>query len=111
MKYSLDCYIKTNNQGIRNAVKQLIPSIEDDRVWSGQYSYNETVDPFDGISIFSCSIRFNLEADRNGIINSIKGLAGVINSCEVGSFVREHKCYHDETPLKSCEEETILRKD
>lgn len=111
MKYSLDCYIKTDNQGIRNAVKQLIPSIEDGRVWDGQYNCEEDVDTFDGIAFLSCSVRFNLEVDRNGITNSVRGLAGVIHSCEVGSYVREHKCYHDETPARRCEEETIVRKD
>lgn len=109
MKYSLDCYIKTNNQGIRNAVKQLIPSIEDNRIWDGEYDYKEYEE--EEVSVFSCMVRFNVKADRNAIINSVRGLAGVIHSCEVGSFVREHKCYHDETDARPCEEETILRKD
>jgi hypothetical protein len=111
MKYSLDCYIKTDNNGIRNAVMQLIPSIDDLRVWDGEYSFGNCSDPDDGINIFSCMIRFNTESDRASVVSSVKGLAGVINACEEGSFVREHKCYHDETPQKPCEEETILRKD
>jgi len=112
MKYSLDCHIKTDNAGLRNAVKQVIPSIEDSRVWDGSYTFDEFEDPFDleGTMVFSCSVRFHLEADRNGITNSVKGLDGIIQACEDGSFVREHKCYHDETPQKPCEEETILRK-
>lgn len=109
MKYSLDCYIKTNNQGIRNAVKQLVPSIEDSRVWNGQYDYKETEE--EGVAVFSCMVRFNTKADRDGVTNSVRGLAGVIHNLESGSFVREHKCYHDETPTKGCEEETIIRKD
>jgi hypothetical protein len=111
MKYSLDCYIKTNNEGIRNAIKQILPSIDDARVWAAQYEFNEAEDPFDAIMIFSCSIRFHLKSDRDGFTNSVKGLAGIIQTCENGSFVREHKCYHDEIPSLACEEETILRKD
>ena len=110
MKYSLDCHIKTNNNGIRNAVKQLIPSKDDSRVWGGQYDNTENPDPEDGIMVFSCMVRFNMESDRAALTASVKGLAGVINACESGSFVREHKCYHDETPQRKCEEETILRK-
>jgi len=108
MKYSLDCYIKTNNQGIRNAVKQLIPSIGDNRIWNGEYIYEEFEDA--GTMVFSCMVRFNLKANRDGIASSVKGLASVINSCEDGSFVRKLKCYHDETPARRCELETILRK-
>ena len=110
MKYSLDCHIKTNNAGLRNAVKQVLPSIDDTRVWGGAYDFSEFEDPFDGVIIFSCSIRFHLEADRRGVTNSVKGLTGIIQACEDGSYVREHKCYHDETPSKACKEETILRK-
>lgn len=110
MKYSLDCHIKTDNGGLRNAIKQVLPSIDDPRVWDGQYDFSEFDDPFNGVTVFSCSIRFHLKADRNGITNSVKGLDGIIQACENGSFIREHKCYHDENPQKPCEEETILRK-
>lgn len=110
MKYSLDCHIKTDNEGLRNAVKQVIPSKDDPRVFGEAYDFSETKDPVDGITIFSCSVRFHLEADRNGITNSVKGLAGIIQACEDGSFIREHKCFHDEEIPRPCEEETILRK-
>ena len=109
MKYSLDCHIRTNNNGIRNAVKQLIPDIDDSRVWDGAYDFDDNEDA-EGIMVFNCMMRFHTEADRNSVTTSVKGLAGVINACEDGSFVREHKCYHDETPPRACEEETILRK-
>ena len=108
MKYSLDCYIRTNNNGIRNAVKQLIPDKNDSRVWDGEYQCDEIED--EGVTAFVCKVRFNLESDRASVVASVKGLAGVINACEDGSFVREHKCYHDETPTRPCVVETILRK-
>lgn len=110
MKYSLDCYIKTNNAGIRNAVKQVIPAIDDSRVWDKEYDFHEFEDSDDGIMVFNCMVRFNIESERNDITASVKGLAGIINACEEGSFVREHECYHDESPSKPCEEQTILRK-
>jgi hypothetical protein len=109
MKYSFDCYIRTNNDGIRNAVKQLIPDVNDSRVWGGEYVFAEGTDD-EGTKVFNCQVRFNIESDRNSITASVKGLTGVINACEYGSFVREHRCFHDEIPPKPCEEETILRK-
>ena len=112
MLYSLDCYIRTNNDGIRNAVKQLIPSIDDSRVWDGEYDYNNGAN--EGIEIFNCSVRFYTEVDRDSITASVKGLAGVINACENGSYVQECKTWHDEaingTPPRPCERQTILRK-
>lgn len=110
MKYSLDCYIRTNNSGLRNAVKQLIPIISDPRIWDGEYDYIEIPDE-EGVIVFQCLVRFNVESERNAVTASVKGLAGIINACELGSFVREHKCYHDENPSRSCEEQTILRKE
>ena len=109
MKYSLQCCIKTDNNGIRNAVKQIIPDENDSRIWDSQYSCVDTMDE-DG-KVFICNISFHVKSERDGIINSIKGLEGVINACEIGSYVREYKCFHDEIPLKSCEQETILRKE
>ena len=114
MKYSLQCYIKTPTAGIRNAVQQLIPSIDDNRVWNGEYSSITIQDPADNITIFICDVRFNVESDRNNLTTSVKGLAGVINACEEGSFVREYRTWHDGIIdgicPRPCEEQTILRK-
>ena len=44
---------------------------------------------------------------------SVKGLAGVINACEPGSFVKEVKTWHDENPDNPpypCEVLTIVSK-
>lgn len=112
MKYSFQCYIKTDNDGIRNAVQQLIPDRDDSRIWDVQYSCVDTVDE-DG-KVFICNINFHMESDRNGITTSVKGLTGVINACNRGSYVKEYKCFHDEAingvPPRKCEQETILRK-
>lgn len=111
MKYSLDCHIITNNSGIRNAVKQLIPSINDPRVWGGEYKFKEDLNE-DGIMVFHCMVRLYTEDDRNGVLSSVKGLTGIIHACEKGSVVKGHKCFHDETPQKPCEPEpeTEMRK-
>lgn len=109
MKYSLDCHIITNNNGIRNAVKQLIPSIDDSRIWGEEYEYYEKPNE-DGVMIFSCRIRFHIKTERSAITSSVHGLQGILMACENESFVREHKCFHDETPKKPCEQENVIRK-
>lgn len=108
MKYSLDVYIVTNNAGLMTAVKNVLPAIDHPSVWSGDYEWGEGTKE-NGDKFFTAMIRFNVKADRDGFTNSVKGITGIINQCLDGSFVREHKCYHDENPVKSCEEETILR--
>lgn len=106
MKYSFECEIKTNNDGIRNAVKQLIPSKDDPRVWDEEYECSEAPDIEDGVMAFICMVRFYTKADRNGVLASLNGLEPiVINACESGSFYKGHKCYHDEDSPRPCEPE------
>lgn len=111
MKYSLDLYIINNNQGILNAVKNLLPVKEDARVWSGEYSLHEDITK-DGDSYLIAMIRFYDVAERTGSLNSIKGLSGVLSQCLPGSYIRTHKCYHkwnQENPRnqKGCEIENM----
>jgi hypothetical protein len=108
MKYSLDVYIISNNAGIRTAVKEVLPSKDHPSVWDGEYNWNEGLNT-DNNEYFSAEIKFNIKADRDGFTNSVKALDPIIDQCLPGSYVREHRCYHDETPPKPCEEETILR--
>ena len=113
MKYSIQAYIKTNNSGIRNAVQQLIPDKDDSRIWDAQYTCIDTVDE-DG-EFFICNVNFHVQADRDGVVKSMKAFPGIINACEMGSYVKEYKSWHDEAvngvPPYPCEQETILRKD
>jgi len=113
MKYSIQAYIKTSNNGIRNAVQQLIPSKDDPSIWDSQYECIDTVDEDGKVLVINAS--FHVKSERDGVVASMKGLAGVINACEVGSFVMEYKTWHDEAvdgiPPNPCEQETILRKE
>lgn len=104
MKYSLNCYIKTDNDGIRNAAKQLIPDVSDGRVSNLEYRFDDGISSIDGIKYFICRVLFSLESDRNGIYNSVKALPPIINICEIGSYVRAIKTYHDEPDnTRECE--------
>jgi hypothetical protein len=95
--YSIDCYIRTNNQGIRTAVTAILPDKNDPRVNIYDYRLKEDVDE-EGVGFLHAMIRFDLKSDRDSILNSIKGLNGVINACEDGSFVRPHICGGDDEP-------------
>lgn len=110
MKYSLLCVIKTDNNGRRNAVQQVLPDIDDSRIWNVEYENVDTVDHDDGIKVLIINISFHVESDRNGVFNSVKGIEGIIQGCEFGSYMKEIKCYHDETPARKCEVQTILRR-
>jgi hypothetical protein len=111
VKYSIQAYIKTSIQGLGNAVKQLIPSPDDSRIWDTGYACVDTVD--EGGPVFIINISFHVESDRHGVYDSIKALDGVIQGCDIGSYVRIYKTWHDEAvdgiPPRPCEQEEILR--
>ena len=113
MKYSIQTYIKTDNDGIRNAVQQLIPSKDDPRIWDVAYTCIDTINE-DG-KVLVINTAFYVKSERDGVVASMKGLAGVINACELGSYIKEYKTWHDESvngvPPFPCEQETILRKE
>ena len=109
MKYSIQCYIKTSNQGIRNAVKQLIPSADDSRIWDVEYRPLDTIE--EGVPVFYCNVNFHTKEGRDGVANAIKGLAGVINACDEHSHVTTYKCFHDEATPRPCELEEMMRKE
>lgn len=95
--YSIDCLITTDNDGIRNAVNQLLPTVNDPKVNIYDYQNKEGVNS-DGVAFLMCKIRFNVKSDRDGILNSIKGLTGVVNACDMPSYVRPHVCGGDSVP-------------
>ena len=108
MKYSVQCYIKTDNSGIRNAVQQLIPSKDDPRIWEVEYKSLDTIE--EGVSVFYCNVNFHTKQDRDGVVNSIKGLSGVIHACDEHSYVTTYKCFHDEAIPRPCDIEVIVGK-
>ena len=106
MKYSLGLYIVTNNTGKLIAVRNLLPLKEDGRIWPDEYKLVEGKTDEDNDYLLA-EIRFNTIEERAGILNSVKGIEGVLHQCLAGSFIRQHKCYHDEEDSKKCEVETI----
>jgi hypothetical protein len=99
--YELQIRAKTNNSGIRTAVKAQLPSEGDPRFATAQldlYSFRDGVDDADGIKVIEARYLYTLESDATALLNSLKGLAGVINSCEDGSYITPFKNNHLENP-------------
>lgn len=106
--YAFDFDITTDAPGRVNAIKVLIPGVSDNRVYTHVtrklYQYHEWVDEVGFTHIVGC-IRFGVKADRDGVLNSIRGLEGVIRSCKPGSFIGGHRCFnHLDSPPQLCDQ-------
>ena len=104
--YSIKVHINSDNQGILNAVKNVIPSIDDPVIATDGLNIQEG--DILGVNYFMADIQFNEEVDRDIALQSIKGLDGIINGCLSGSKVIGYIQKHGEG--LSCEQETILEK-
>ena len=105
---AIKIHINSDNSGLINAVKNIIPAADDPTVDPSEYNTQEGIlSPFD-YNFFMAGIQFKQEADRDAILQSIKGLTGVINACLPGSKVIGYTHKHGEG--LSCEQETILER-
>lgn len=106
--YSIKIHINSNNQGILNAVRNIVPDINSPLIVSDNYNIQEGILlPF-SYSFFMADIQFKEKVDRDAALQSIKGLTGVISACLSGSKVIGYIQRHGEG--LSCEQETILEK-
>ena len=101
--YSISININSNNQGILTAVKNVIPLGDDPIVVEGGCNFHS------GDNFFTADIQFKEKVDRDDVLQTIKGLNGVIHACLSGSEVIGYIQNHAEG--LPCEAETILRKD
>ena len=88
MIFDLYIDISTDNQGILNAIKNILPLRESNKVWPDEHNIIETDNSIVG------EIKFYDIAERVGFLNNLKGLQGVISQCGQGSIVKTHECYH-----------------
>lgn len=105
---AIKIHINSNNPGLINAVKNVIPAKDDPIVNPESYNTREGIlSPFD-YNFFMADIQFVNEVERDTVLNSIRGLNGIINACLPGSQVVGYIQKHDEG--LTCEQETILEK-
>lgn len=109
--YELNIRAISNNSDVHTSLKSKIPDQLDARIWSNDYVVDDDATENDyaggeGISTTSVSVRFNDSADRTTVINEINALANFKTNCLSGSYIKQHKCYHDEG--LSCDDPVIL---
>jgi hypothetical protein len=103
---SIKIHINSNNQGLVNAIRNVIPAKDDPMVDAEGYNIQEgPLSPFD-YNFFMADIQFKEEIDRDTVLKNIKGLDGVIHACLPGSQIVGYTQKHGEG--LSCEEETVL---
>jgi len=94
--FEVNLYAISNNADLHTT---LLNKMEGERVsgkvWTDDYSVVSGVDEA-GVPTTFCSVRFNDAANRTAVLNWINGLAGFKADCEIGSYVKYHKCFHDE---------------
>ena len=97
MIYSLDIFALCDTQAVLDAVEAELPSIANPIVWATEYEGStQGTDDNTGYKFIACTIRFNLEADRDIVENAITSLSGILAGCEVGTFIQIHTCGHDD---------------
>ena len=102
MKAWIGLYIKSNNQGLLNAVENAIPSRFDNRLWNTkQYNLSRYFD-LDGIEVVCASLFFNDFNERASFKAGLGGINGFLHAALPGSFLKMSKCWHDELESNGC---------
>jgi hypothetical protein len=98
--YEIQGVIITDNTGIRNAVTTILPSESDPKFRGGLGAAYEFFDGIneDGFKQIAFRYVYELKTDREALLNNLKGLSGIINACEDGSFVTPVGNKHDTNP-------------
>lgn len=111
MKFSLDIYIICNNPVILDELEGKVHAKTDAKVWGIQYRKYQGTDE-DGNKFLSAIVRFHQDVDRavawNWFENKVRE-DEILPQILAGSYLRLHKCYHDEIPIKPCEKTEILK--
>jgi hypothetical protein len=96
--YSIGICITTDNPGIRTAVINLLPAVDNPKVNTYDYRYEANGFSLDGTKQITCEIRFNVKEDRDQCMDNLKGLTGVITACDTPSYIRPHVCGGNASP-------------
>lgn len=107
MLYSLGLNIINNNEGILNAVRNILPLKNDSKIWPDEYLVGYSLDENSNRLLYA-RIDFCAVSDRDALHGSIKGLQGILQQCLPGSFIQVYKNSHKwniENPnnIKQCE--------
>lgn len=102
MKAWMGILIKSDNQGLLNAVENMVPHRLDNRLWdTNQYSLFRNFNS-DGNEFINVSIFFNDFNERANFKAALGGINGFLHAALPGSFVKGSKCWHDELGENGC---------
>ena len=96
MVYWIGINVISNNQGLLNAVENVIPEDVDNRLWqTSEYQSVSGID-LDGNKFFHASLFFNDITERDNFKVVVRRINGMLNFALSGSYIKMTKCYHDE---------------
>jgi hypothetical protein len=96
MVYWIGINVISNNQGLLNAVENVIPDKIDNRLWqTSEYQANKGIDD-DGNNFFYASLFFDDITERDNFHVVLRGINGMLHSAMAGSYIKMTKCWHDE---------------
>ena len=94
MLYEVQIKIIHNNPGIRNAVENVLPLHNNNRLWPDEYVLDTAGVTEDGDKYLLARMVFYDVVERTSFLNNLKALDGILRSCLSGSFIKQIKNYH-----------------
>lgn len=102
MKAWIGIRVISNNQGLLNAVENMLPNRLDSRLWdSEQFTITRDFD-MNGQEFIFASLFFNDFSERANFKAALGGITGFLHTALAGSFVKMSKCWHDEIGENDC---------
>ena len=96
MKAWFGINIRSNNQGLLNAVENALPNRLDSRLWdTEQYKIYRGFD-FYGVEFVTASLYFNDFNERANFKAALGAINGFMHTALSQSFLKMTKCWHDE---------------
>lgn len=94
-KHNIDILVAADNINILNVLSQILPGVDDPRLWNVEYGLSialyrniDDLITFEGANILRGHICFENIVERSGITASLRASQGLFNQCKEGSYIR-----------------------
>ena len=102
MKAWIGINVRSDNQGLLNAIENILPNRLDNRLWaSDEYIANRDFD-IDGVEFVYASLFFNDFNERANFKAGLGFINGFLNAALPGSYLYMSKSWHDELGENDC---------
>lgn len=92
MYHNIEFNINNTNVDKLQALIAASPSINDPKVWGGEYLLTDIHFGIQDKQCVTGSFRYLDIEDREALLDTLLNMAGMFESCEVGSYIATHKC-------------------